>query len=180
MPKVSDLTAVVTVATGDLVPIVDISDTTDSSDGTTKKITWGQLVAAPGAIGGTTAATIRSLFDEDVEIATDSLSENQCSGGVINNFGQTADAVLTLPAAAAGYNFTVILGTTVANYYRILPLGAANDSIYLDGVTTGDDKYVQIASAVAGACIQFFTFQTGASAYDWYACTVSGAWVAEA
>jgi hypothetical protein len=124
---------------------------------------------------------LRAPLAEDIEPSTDSLSINQCNGGVINNYGQANDAVLTLPAAAEGYNFTVILGTTVAKYYRILPLGTANDSIYLDGATTGDDKYVQIASAVAGACIQFFTFQTGASPdYDWYAATVSGAWVAEA
>ena len=131
-------------------------------------------------IGLTTAVALRSLIDEDVEAATDSLSVNQCSGGLINNFGQANDTVLTLPAAAAGLNFTVILGTTVAKYFRILPLNAANDSIYLDGTTTGDDKYVQIASAVAGAAIQFVAFQTGASAWDWYASTISGGWVAEA
>ena len=132
-------------------------------------------------IGATTAGTIRSKFDEDVEAATDTLSVNQCSGGLINNYGQdaaNADITITLPAAAEGYNFTVILGDSQANFYNIDP--NANDSIYLDGVTTGDGKYVGIAAAVKGACIQFFTFQTGAAAYDWAAVTISGAWVAQA
>jgi hypothetical protein len=129
----------------------------------------------------TISGGLRALIKEDVEAATDSLSVNQCSGGLINNYGHADNTILTLPAAAAGLNFTVILGTTVAKYFRILPYGAANDSIYLDGVTTGDDKYVQITSAVAGAAIQFVAFQTGATPdYDWYASTISGGWIAEA
>jgi hypothetical protein len=55
--KVSGLTALTTIASGDLVPVVDINDLTDAATGTTKKITWGELVAAPGAIGGTTPST---------------------------------------------------------------------------------------------------------------------------
>jgi hypothetical protein len=176
--KISELTALTTVATGDKFPLVDISDTTDSSGGTTKFITWGELMGAPGAIGGTTANTIRALLDEDAEPTSDTLTANQCSGGLISNYGQTDNVTHNLPAAAAGYNFTVILGTTVAKYFRLDP--AAGDSIYLDGVTTGDGKYVGIASAAVGAAIQFVAFQTGAGAYDWAATTVSGAWAAEA
>jgi hypothetical protein len=36
--QISDLTALTAPADGDLIPIVDISDTTDASSGTTKKI----------------------------------------------------------------------------------------------------------------------------------------------
>jgi len=179
--SISEFTALTTIATGDLLPVVDVSDTTDSAEGTTKQITVGNLFASPPDTGGTTANTIRSLIDEDVEAASDTLTANQCSGGLINNFGQdaaNADITITLPVIAAGYNFTVVLGDTQANFFRIDPNGS--DSIYLDGVTTGDGKYVQIASAVKGACIQFFAFQTAAAAWDWLALTVSGAWTAEA
>lgn len=41
--KISDLTALTTPAVGDLIPIVDVSDTTDASSGTTKKITHANL-----------------------------------------------------------------------------------------------------------------------------------------
>lgn len=51
--KWSDLTAVTTIATGDIFATIDVSATPDQ----TKRITWGQLMAAPGAIGGTTPAT---------------------------------------------------------------------------------------------------------------------------
>lgn len=106
-----------------------------------------------------------------------SLSSAQCSGGQINNYGQTADATMTLPAAFAGMNFTVILGTTVAKYYRLDPV--AGDSIYLDGVSCAEGKYVGIASAVVGASMSCRAFQTGVSAYDIYCSAISGGWLCE-
>lgn len=42
--KITDLTALTTTATGDFVPIVDVSDTTQASSGTTKKITWANFI----------------------------------------------------------------------------------------------------------------------------------------
>lgn len=41
---IANLTALTIVAVGDLIPITDISDTTDSPGGTTKKITQQNLV----------------------------------------------------------------------------------------------------------------------------------------
>ena len=41
--RISQLTASGTIADGDLLPIVDVSDTTDSADGTTRKITKANL-----------------------------------------------------------------------------------------------------------------------------------------
>lgn len=125
-----------------------------------------------------TFASVSATLKEEIEPATDNISADQCRGSIINNYEQADNAVLTLPAIAAGMHFTVILGTTVAKYFRIAP--NTSDSIYLDGVTTGDGKYVGVASAAAGNAIQFVAFQTGASAWDWFAATVSGAWVAEA
>lgn len=42
--RISQLTALTSIATGDLIPVVDISDTTDSAEGTTKKITQDNLI----------------------------------------------------------------------------------------------------------------------------------------
>jgi hypothetical protein len=41
--KISDLSALTTPATGDLLPIVDISDTSQGASGSTKKITYANL-----------------------------------------------------------------------------------------------------------------------------------------
>ena len=42
--KISALTALTTPASGDFLPILDISDTTSGADGTTKKITYSNLL----------------------------------------------------------------------------------------------------------------------------------------
>lgn len=49
--KISALTTLATPAIGDLVPIVDVSDTTDASSGTTKGITIANLSKFPGGTG---------------------------------------------------------------------------------------------------------------------------------
>ena len=133
----------------------------------------GSVTASTGAF-----TTLTGNHKEEVEAATDNIGAIQCRGNVINNYGQAADATLTLPTAVVGLNFTVILGTTVAKYFHLDP--QAGDSIYLDGVTTGDGKYVGVPSATIGNSLSCATFQTGATPdYDWLCSTIAGAWAAE-
>jgi len=115
---------------------------------------------------------------EEIVASSVTITRSQSFGGIINNYGQTGDAILTLLAIEKGMNFIVSLGTTVAKYYRIDP--NSTDVIILDGVVLTGGKYVGITSAAQGAQIQFYSIQTGASTYVWIANTVSGAWVAEA
>ena len=120
---------------------------------------------------------ITSLIEEVVKTSTGNLSTAEVSGTIINNYGQSTNVVLTLPTAAEGMSFMVVLGTTVAKYFRIK--ANKNDKIYLDGTAGTDNYYVGIASAAIGAMISFATFQTGASSYDWVATTISGTWEAQ-
>ena len=172
------------VTSGD--PIPSTTTLTDGTNTYTLACGTGSLVVEAGnsivnqdltTDASPTFASVSATLKEEIEPATDNISADQCRGSIINNYEQADNTVLTLPAIAAGMHFTVILGTTVAKYFRIAP--NASDSIYLDGVTTGDGKCVGVASATAGNAIQFVAFQTGASAWDWFAATVSGAWVAE-
>lgn len=120
---------------------------------------------------------ITSLISEVVKTATGNLSVAEVSGTIINNYEQANDVTLTLPTATSGLSFMVVLGTTVAKYFRIQ--AGTNDKIYLDGVAGSDNEYVGLASASIGAMISFATFQTGASTYDWVATTISGTWEAQ-
>lgn len=52
MPQVTSYEAIVTVESSDVLPIVDVSDTTMSPSGTTKKITVSQLAGSGGGGGG--------------------------------------------------------------------------------------------------------------------------------
>jgi len=120
---------------------------------------------------------ITSLIEEVIKTSTGNLSTAEVSGTIINNYGQSNDVTLTLPTAAEGMSFMVVLGTTVAKYFRIK--ANTSDKIYLNGTAGTDNYYVGIASAEIGAMISFATFQTGASSYDWVATTISGTWEAQ-
>lgn len=117
-------------------------------------------------------------FDEIIQAASDTLTATECKGKQINNYGQAAaNNLQALPAAAEGMSFPAVCGTAqAAHYFRFQ--AAASDKIYLDGVAGSDNGYVSIAVPVVGATIQFFTFQTGASAWDWAAITITGSWIA--
>jgi len=141
-----------------------------------------------GAVAGKAALHMRdevgnsgpvafAKLPEYIEAATDTLTIDQCYGGMINNYGQAADVTLTIPTISAGMNFDVILGTAVAKYFRLDP--DANTLIILDGVASTDGKYIGIAAAVQGAAVTCRAIQTGAAAYDWACYTISGAWAAE-
>lgn len=71
--QISDFAALAaTPADGDLLAIVDVSDTTDAATGTTKKITWANLLAL---LKGVIAKTPTTLTDA-ATIATDASLNN--------------------------------------------------------------------------------------------------------
>lgn len=116
------------------------------------------------------------IFVEIISPSSATLSVEQVSGTVLNNFGQIADAVEQLPAIEAGLGFTVILGTTVAKYYRLQ--AATNDKIYLNGTAGSNNGYIGISSAAAAATIEFKAFQTDTGKWSWFAKTLTDTWVA--
>ncbi|MFA6290129.1 MAG: hypothetical protein WC637_00030 [Victivallales bacterium] len=174
-----DITAFVTAASATTAGKVELATEAEAilTSMNTVAVTPEGLVgklASPGAIGGTTAGTLRYILDEDVVTSSSTLTVNQVSGALINNYGQADDTVIYLPTAAAGYNFTAIIGQTVAKYLRIRA-GAA-DKIYLDGAAGNDSGYVYVSYTTIGNALSCVAFQT--DAYDWYCATISGAWAA--
>jgi hypothetical protein len=136
-------------------------------------------LTAPPAIGGTTANTIRSLFDHDVALSG-TLTVNQCSGGVITNYGQTAaDTTILVPTAFSGGSFIVFISTAQAANDYIVDLETGGDIMYLDGVALGAGKGVYVAAPAVGNCIQFIAQQTGTTTYQWFAYTISGPWLGQ-
>ena len=139
--------------------------------------TKNQYVYTPISTWALDLRTNQVLRGELIKITTGNISSFEIlSDSQISNFGQVNDVTLTLPVAEKGLGFIVLLGTTVAKYYRIK--ASTNDKIILDGTAGADNGYVGIASAVQGAMVTFISFQTGASVYDWIATSVSGLWVA--
>lgn len=105
------------------------------------------------------------------------LTAIQLSGTVLGNPTQSGNVTHVLPAIEAGLQFDTILGLTAAFYFRLDP--NANDSIYLDGVSCTDGKYIGLTTVTVGDAISCRAMKTGASTYDWACYTAKGAWACE-
>jgi len=106
-----------------------------------------------------------------IKTATGNLSAAEVTNTIINNYGQGAETTLTLPAAAAGMNFMLVISTT-GNAIHIK--AGASDKIYLDGTALDDGDKVSLATPAVANSATFYTIQTGAAAWDWVCQTTLG------
>lgn len=88
--KLPDLTALTSVADGDTLYIMDVSDTTDSSDGTSKKITKANLV---------TGLTLSDISDVTASVA---------DVNATTNFEETISATTSQVSIATGKTIDVV------------------------------------------------------------------------
>lgn len=128
-------------------------------------------------IGGTTPATgtftlLKGNTDEIIKAASDTLTAAECKGQIINNYGQSAENTQTLPAAAKGMHGTVCISTAGAGAFHLK--AGPSDKIYLDGVAIDDGGKVSLATPAVGNFFSYFSFQNGASVYDWQVVSGSG------
>jgi hypothetical protein len=149
------------VCTSSAIPPMPSSSTT--YDGTGVNIT------------ATSANITGSLTFPIVEKSgTGNLSAAECTGTIINIYGQTDDMTLTLPTAFAGGSFRIQVSAAVAKYIRIDPNGSEVQSF--DGQDLTGGYYVYLSSATKGAMIQYVAIKTGASTWQWAALTMVGQW----
>jgi hypothetical protein len=109
-------------------------------------------------------------------ISSPTLTVAQCKKTIIDNINQSADTVVSLPAAEAGLDFRVAIGATAAFYFKLR--ANTTDKIYLDGTAGTDNGYVGCTTAVIGDTLRCFTFKTGASTWDWMIIVDKGTWTA--
>jgi len=170
----------VTTASGDLIINTDLHVKTNASVDGTLDVAGITHLRSNASFDSdlTVAGNIKGNMDEIIQATSDTLTAAELRGTIISNYGQgAANNLQGLPTAAEGMNFIGVCGTAQAAHYFRFQAGAT-DKIYLDGVAGADNGYVSIAAPVVGSCIYFFTFQTGAGVYDWYAATTVGTWLA--
>lgn len=136
---------------------------TDDGDVSLYVYDGSNWVRSRGSIGPT----------EVVKAATASLTAAECSNTIINNYGQSAASTLTLPVAAAGLGGILVVGTS--GYALHLKAGSG-DKLYLDGFALDDGDKASNSSPAVGDYITFWSFKTGASAWDWIAKSGDGTW----
>ena len=126
-----------------------------------RKVVPGQIVQGDMDVTGSVSAGLAPI----TQAATDTLTTQECRGTLISNYGQSGANTQTLPTAAAGLNGIVVIGTAGAGAFHLK--AGPNDLIYLDGTALNDGDKVSVATPAVGDHFTFFSFQTGASTYDW-------------
>ena len=111
-------------------------------------------------------------FDEIIQAVTDTLTVTEVKSKQINNYGQNAENTQTLPAAAKGMSGRVVITTAGAGAFHLK--AGAGDKIYLDGTALDDGDKISLSTPAVGNFFTFFTFQNGATAYDWHVISGSG------
>lgn len=121
MPKLSDLTTA-TPASGDLIPIVDVSDTTDDAAGSSKKCTVADLLPASGGDFGSidvkttgTVAPGACVFGSAPAVAGD-IRIDSATRTVIaaRNSADTEDRPILMTTYDVGSGHTVYFGTNTS------------------------------------------------------------------
>ena len=100
--KLTDRTALTSIATGDLFHVVDISDTTDSAEGTSKKITQDNLIPDSSA---TVKGKVELATSAETITGTDTVRAVTPAGAAAAY--QPLDADLTALAAHPTYNLSL-------------------------------------------------------------------------
>ena len=100
--KLTDRTALTSIATGDLLHVVDISDTTDSAEGTSKKITQDNLIPDSSA---TVKGKVELATSAETITGTDTVRAVTPAGAAAAY--QPLDADLTALAAHPTYNLSL-------------------------------------------------------------------------
>lgn len=150
------------------------------STGTGAFTYYGGTTAAKMSVTNTGAATFAATVQATgykttttTVTSTATLTAVQTSGTVLSNYGQSAEATLTLPAAAEGLGLTFIV-TTTGNALHIK--AGASDKIYLDGAALDDGDKVSLATPAVGDAVSCLAFRSGESTWDWLCTSIAGAW----
>ena len=111
--KISELTPITVVASGDMFAVVDIDE--PDPDDQTKRITWGELLGTPGPIGVTTPSTGEftslTLVNTVNEISNDETLSGDSTSAIC-----TEHVIKTyVDAAAVVGNETLLNGDTTAS-----------------------------------------------------------------
>lgn len=155
--KLTSLTALTSPASGDKLYLVDVSDTTDSASGTSKQITFANLVSLT-ALGVTASAAELNILDgatldvDELNIL-DGVTASTEDLNATTNFEQVLSAtttVLTVADGAIDFNIASHDGTNGLKLAGTLVTSSAAELNLLDGLASVLGSDTGIATGTAG------------------------------
>ena len=149
MTKITGYTAITSPAPGDLLAVVDVSDTSMAASGTTKKITLAQagmpLTPSGDTSGATDTAAIQALLNGSGHAAL-------LTAGTFYITGLTAVSSMTLAGAGAGATVVSVVGTSVTglSWAGSNLANVAVRSLTLQGPGSGTGKGISLIASTGG------------------------------
>lgn len=99
------------------------------------------------------------------------LSAVEVSNSTIYVYGNAGAVTLTLPTCAAGYHFSLLIGTAT----QLVHLDTqSSDQIFVGHTGYGDGSKLSFSNVAIGNGVECWSFQTGAAAYDWVCRAIDG------
>jgi hypothetical protein len=153
--KITALAAIVTVDPAvDVLPIVDVSDTSMAASGTTKKITSNQLLGAGG-----TATLASATITGDLTVRTNKLAVTSTGTG----FGTASPTVLVDILASSLTDALLIRGNDNANTkIRMVNSGASGEEFSLSVGYPGASNSSFVIRSITASINRYIIDQTGA------------------
>ena len=112
-----------------------------------------------------TPGTLKGLNDEIIKSSSGTLTATECSGGIINNYGQLVANTQTFPTGLKGFNGVCVISKSDAGSFAL----KANETnrIYLNGASLGVNGKAIILNPAIGNSLSFISFQTATEIYDY-------------
>jgi hypothetical protein len=147
-----------------------------SSTGVTKlssaAIAWSGPVIAPEVLIDCAGSADPYAYCTSANAST--LTAPQVNRTIINSYGRAEAQTVTLPTAAAGMTFIVIVGTQHNSKFEIAK-GASDLYLEVSGAPHGVAAFSE-TNEVVGSRASCATFQTGAATWSWICGGISGTW----
>lgn len=157
--KISQLTELsATPATGDLIPIVDVSDTTDAASGTTKKIAWSNLNTTVARLSTNSDDTTKSLYTMSSGVPVEFESSDSNTLLYLDETNErvgigTAAPLQSLHIVTNGGSVSLGVDDLSNNNYPIIAESVNAVVGLFSGFTGGHGSGVQLAEINAGTFV---------------------------
>lgn len=123
----------------------------------------------------TLGVTAGNSPNEYIRPSSYTVPSNELEGHIINNYGQTDDAVYWLPTATQNMEAYIVCGSAPGG--KTLAIKAdTNDKFYFSGGGSSSDGDIVYKSPSIGDCLHIFSFKTGSSTWDWLVIPLIGSW----